>query len=84
MQKDMLLGQRDRKLEAIAKSNNLLQEEKSQLKKKLEESGQSELMSQAQNISLIGSDPANAEIMRISMQNKDLMFQITALNKINA
>ena len=33
---------------------------------------------------MVGNDPANAEIMRISMQNKDLMFQITALNKINA
>jgi len=35
-------------------------------------------------LSFLGNDPANAEIMRISMQNKDLMFQITALNKINA
>jgi hypothetical protein len=34
-------------------------------------------------LSFLGNDPANAEIMRISMQNKDLMFQITALNKIN-
>ena len=33
---------------------------------------------------MVGNDPANAEIMQISMQNKDLMFQITALNKINA
>jgi hypothetical protein len=41
-------------------------------------------MSQAQNLSFLGNDPANAEIMRISMQNKDLMFQIVALNKINA
>jgi len=32
------------------------------------------LLSQAQNLSFIGNDPANAEIMRISMQNKDLMF----------
>ena len=84
MQKDLLLGQRDRKLEAVAKSNNLLLEEKTQLKKKLEESGQQELITQAQSLSLVGNDPANAEIMRISMQNKDLMFQITALNKINA
>lgn len=67
MQKDLLIEQRDRKLDAIAKSNNLLQEEKSQLKKKLEESGQSELISHAQNFSVTGYDPANAEIMRITM-----------------
>ena len=67
MQKDLLVDQRDRKLESVAKQNNLLQEEKTQLRKKLEESGQQDLISQAQNLSFVGNDPANAEIMRISM-----------------
>jgi|LauGreDrversion4_2_1035121.scaffolds.fasta_scaffold83244_2 hypothetical protein len=39
MGKDILIEQRDRKLDAVAKQNNLLQEEKKQLKVKLEEGG---------------------------------------------
>jgi hypothetical protein len=39
MGKEILIEQRDKKLDAVAKQNNLLQEEKQQLKAKLEEGG---------------------------------------------